>query len=101
MPKLSQELRDKRRMAQIRQKAGKRAELRKVLRDPNASIDAKYDAHKGFAKLGRNSCKTRLKRRCRVTGRARGYYRKFGLSRIAMREMALRGELPGVRKASW
>ena len=101
MPKLSQELRDKRRMAQIRQKAGKRAELRKVLRDPNASLDQKYEAHKGFGKLGRNSCKTRLKRRCRVTGRARGYYRKFGLSRIALREMALRGELPGVRKASW
>lgn len=101
MPKLSQRLRDDRRAEQIKKRSGKRAELRKVLRDPNASFEEKLAAHVGFAKLGRNSCPARLKRRCRVTGRARGYYRKFGLSRIALREMALRGELPGVRKASW
>jgi small subunit ribosomal protein S14 len=101
MPKLSQQLRDQRRASLIKKHSGKRAELRKVLRDPNASFEDKLAAHEGFAKLGRNSCSARLKRRCRVTGRARGYYRKFGLSRIAMREMALRGELPGVRKASW
>jgi small subunit ribosomal protein S14 len=101
MPKLSQQLRDQRRAGLIRKHAGKRAELRKVMRDPNASFDDKLAALRGFGKLGRNSCATRLKRRCRVTGRARGYYRKFGLSRIALREMALRGELPGVRKASW
>ena len=71
------------------------------MKDPAASVDDKAAAQRGFAKLGRNSCLTRLKRRCRVTGRARGYYRKFGLSRIMLREMALRGELPGVRKASW
>jgi small subunit ribosomal protein S14 len=101
MPKLSNTLRDARRAALIRKHAGKRAELRKVMRDPNASLDDKFAALRGFGKLGRNSCPTRLKRRCRVTGRSRGYYRKFGLSRIALREMALRGELPGVRKASW
>jgi small subunit ribosomal protein S14 len=101
MPKLSQRIRDTRRADLIKKQSGKRAELRKVMRDPAASLDDKLAAHRGFAKLGRNSCKTRLKRRCRVTGRSRGYYRKFGLSRIAMREMALRGELPGVRKASW
>jgi small subunit ribosomal protein S14 len=101
MPKLSQQLRDQRRAALIKKHSGKRAELRKVLRDPNASFEDKLAAHEGFGKLGRNSCSARLKRRCRVTGRARGYYRKFGLSRIALREMALRGELPGVRKASW
>lgn len=101
MPKLSQRLRDDRRAKLIQKHRGKRAELRKVLRDPNASFEEKLAAQKGFGKLGRNSSPARLKRRCRVTGRARGYYRKFGLSRIAMREMALRGELPGVRKASW
>lgn len=101
MPKLSQTLRDQRRAALIKKHGAKRAELRKVLQDPTASLDEKFAAQKGFVKLGRNSCRTRLKRRCRVTGRARGYYRKFGLSRIALREMALRGELPGVRKASW
>jgi small subunit ribosomal protein S14 len=101
MPKLSQELRDQRRAALIKKHSGKRGELRKTMRDPNASFEDKLAALRGFAKLGRNSCPTRLKRRCRVTGRSRGFYRKFGLSRIALREMALRGELPGVRKASW
>jgi small subunit ribosomal protein S14 len=101
MPKLSQVLRDQRRAALIKKHAGKRAELRRVLGNPNSSIDEKLAVQRGFQKLGRNSCPTRLKRRCRVTGRSRAYYRKFGLSRIALREMALRGELPGVRKASW
>ena len=101
MPKLSQKLRDQRREQAIRRKAGRRAELRKIVKDPTASLDEKLAAQRRFAKLGRNSCPTRLKRRCRLTGRSRGYYRKFGLSRIALRELALRGELPGVRKASW
>lgn|SRR5574338_247997 len=101
MPKLSQTLRDDRRIANVRKKATKRAALRKVVKDPNASLDDKLAAQRGFAKLGRNSCPTRVKRRCRITGRARGYYRKFGLSRIMLRQLALRGELPGVRKASW
>jgi small subunit ribosomal protein S14 len=101
MPKLSNWLRDQRRTVLIKKHSAKRAELRKVLRDPTNSFEDKLAAHKGMAKLGRNSCPARRKLRCRVTGRARGNYRKFGLSRIAMREMALRGELPGVRKASW
>jgi small subunit ribosomal protein S14 len=101
MPKLSNWLRDQRRATLIKKHSAKRAELRKVLRDQTNSFEDKLAAHKGMAKLGRNSCPARLKLRCRVTGRARGNYRKFGLSRIAMREMALRGELPGVRKASW
>jgi small subunit ribosomal protein S14 len=101
MPKLSQVLRDNRRKDLIQKHRAKRAELRKILRDPNASFEDKLAVHTTYGKLGRNSSSVRLKRRCRVTGRARGNYRKFGLSRIAMREMALRGELPGVRKASW
>ncbi|HEX2486573.1 MAG TPA: 30S ribosomal protein S14 [Myxococcota bacterium] len=101
MPKLSQTLRDERRIQKVRKNAAKRAALRKVVKDPNASLEEKLAAQKGFVKLGRNSCPTRVKRRCRVTGRSRGYYRKFGLSRIMLRHLALRGELPGVRKASW
>jgi small subunit ribosomal protein S14 len=101
MPKLSQKLRDERRAKLIGRDAEKRARLRRVLKDPNASIDAKLEAQVAFAKLPRNSCPTRLTRRCRITGRAHGYYRKFGISRIALREMGLRGELPGVRKSSW
>lgn len=101
MPKLSQTLRDQRRIEKVRKNAAKRAALRKIVKDPAASLDEKLAAQQGFVKLGRNSCPTRVKRRCRVTGRARGYYRKFGLSRIMLRTLALRGELPGVRKASW
>jgi small subunit ribosomal protein S14 len=101
LAKLSQVLRDQHRKQLIQKHAAKRSALRKRLKDPNASIDDKLEAQAAFAKLPRNSCPTRLKRRCAVTGRARGYYRKFGISRITMREMALRGQLPGVRKSSW
>ena len=101
MPKLSQRLRDQRRKQMIDKYAEKRADLRRVLKSQTASIEEKLAAQEAFAKLPRNSCPTRYKRRCRITGRSRGYYRKFGLSRIALREMALRGELPGVRKSSW
>lgn len=101
MPKLSQKLRDERRAALIRKHAEKRAELRKRLNDANVSIDEKEKIQAAFAKLPRNSCPTRLTRRCRVTGRARAVYRKFGVSRIMLRDMGLRGELPGLRKSSW
>jgi len=101
LAKLSQVLRDQRRIKLIEKYAEKRAELRKRLNDPNVSMEEKYEIQEAFAKLPRNSCPTRLKRRCKISGRARGYYRKFGMSRIAFREMALKGQLPGVRKSSW
>ena len=101
MAKLSQVLRDQRRIKLIKKYAEKRAALRKRLNDPSVSIEEKLEVQEAFAKLPRNSCPTRLKRRCAVSGRARGYYRKFGISRIAFRDMALKGQLPGVRKSSW
>src|SRR5262245_45948947 len=101
MAKTSQVLRDRRRKQLIQKHAAKRAALRKRLKDANASVGEKRQVQEEFAKLPRNSCPTRLKRRCEVTGRARAYYRKFGISRIALRDLALRGQLPGVRKASW
>jgi len=101
LAKLSQVLRDQRRIKLIEKYAEKRAELRKRLNDPNVSMEEKFEIQEAFAKLPRNSCPTRLKRRCKITGRARGNYRKFGMSRIAFREMALKGQLPGVRKSSW
>jgi small subunit ribosomal protein S14 len=101
MAKLSQVLRDQRRKKLIEKYAEKRAELRKRLNDANVSIEEKLQIQEQFAKLPRNSCPTRLKRRCEVSGRSRGYYRKFGISRIALRELALKGQLPGVRKSSW
>lgn len=101
MAKTSQILRDKKREALIKKYAEKRSELRKRLNDQNVSIEEKLEIQAQFAKLPRNSCPTRLNRRCKVSGRARGYYRKFGISRIALRELALTGMLPGVRKSSW
>ena len=101
MAKTSQVLRDRRRKQLIEKHAAKRAALRKRLKDPNLPMEEKAEVQEAFAKLPRNSCPTRLKRRCEITGRARGYYRKFGISRIALRDLALKGQLPGMRKSSW
>lgn len=101
MAKKSQVLRDERRKKLIAKYAEKRAALRNTLQSPEASIEEKLEAQAQFAKLPRNSCPTRLNRRCRVSGRSKGYYRKFDISRIALRELALKGQLPGVRKSSW
>jgi small subunit ribosomal protein S14 len=101
LAKLSQELRDEKRKKLIAKYAEKRAELRKRLNDANLSVEEKFQIQEQFAKLPRNSCPTRLNRRCKISGRSRGYYRKFGISRIAFRELALKGQLPGVRKSSW
>jgi small subunit ribosomal protein S14 len=101
MAKTSQILRDQKRIKMIAKYAERRAALRKKLNDKNVSIDEKLEVQKKFAKLPRNSCPTRLKRRCKVTGRSRAYYRKFGISRIAMRDLGLKGQLPGLRKSSW
>ena len=101
MAKQSQILRDRKREKLIEKYADKRRELRKRLNDATVSIDEKLEIQQKFAKLPRNSCSTRLNRRCRISGRSRSYYRKFGISRIALRDLALKGQLPGVRKSSW
>jgi small subunit ribosomal protein S14 len=101
MAKTSQVLRDQRRAQLIQKYAEKRAELRKKLKDPELSVEDKLEVQEQFAKLPRNSCPTRLNRRCSQSGRSRAYYRKFGISRIALRDLALRGQLPGMRKSSW
>ncbi len=101
MAKKSQINRDNRRRALVAKHAEKRAELRKRLKDPEVSIDEKLQIQQAFAKMPRNACPTRLNSRCAVSGRSKAYYRKFGISRIALRELALRGQLPGVRKSSW
>jgi small subunit ribosomal protein S14 len=101
MAKKSQINRDNKRKALIQKYAEKREELRKRLNDADVEIEEKLEIQKKFAKLPRNSCSTRLNRRCQVSGRSKGYYRKFGISRIALRELALRGQLPGMRKSSW
>lgn len=101
MAKLSQVLRDQRREKLIQKYAARRAELRKRVKNPDLGPKEKDEAIAALAKLPRNSCPTRRNRRCRISGRARGVHQKFQISRIAIREYGLRGQLPGVRKSSW
>ena len=101
MAKLSQVLRDQKRDKLINKYADRRAALREKLKDPELDIDEKLEVSAKLSKLPRNSCPARKTRRCVLTGRSKAVYRKFGLSRIALRELALRGELPGVTKSSW
>ena len=101
MAKKSQVNRDNKRKALIAKYAERRAELRTQLNDQSVSVEEKLKIQEAFAKLPRNSCPTRLNRRCNVSGRSKAYYQKFGISRIALRELALAGQLPGMRKSSW
>lgn len=101
MAKLSQVLRDQKRDKLIAKYAEKRAELRKKIKDPNLDPDEKWVAIDALNQLPKNSCPTRKTRRCILTGRSKAVYRKFGLSRIMLRDLALAGDLPGVTKSSW
>lgn len=78
-----------------------RKELRNIIRNPSTSPEARYEAQVKLGNLPRYSLSTRVSNRCKITGRPRGYIRKFQMSRIAFREAASRGLLPGVIKASW
>ena len=79
----------------------KRSDLLSIIKDPKTSIDDKRLAYMKIEKLPRDANPIRVRNRCNLTGRPRGFYRKFGLSRIALRELALKGRVPGVKKASW
>lgn len=79
----------------------KRKALKEIIRDPNSSNEDKDKAHLQLQKLPRDSSVTRIRNRCNLTGRPHGYYRKFGLSRNKLREATMRGDVPGVVKASW
>jgi small subunit ribosomal protein S14 len=101
MAKLSQVLRDLKRDKLITKFAAKRQELRDKIKDTDLDPEEKLVVMLELNKLPRNSCPTRKTRRCVVTGRSKAVYRKFGLSRIALRDLALRGDVPGVTKSSW
>jgi small subunit ribosomal protein S14 len=81
--------------------AAKRAELKAKLKDPSVSAEEKDMLRRKFQSLPRNASPCRQRNRCRITGRPHGYYRKFGLSRTKLREAAMRGDIPGLVKASW
>ncbi|MGB1748951.1 MAG: 30S ribosomal protein S14 [Dehalococcoidia bacterium] len=100
MAKKSMIEREKRRQRLVDAYSERREELRKLSVDVKKSPEERFAARQELAKLPRNSAKNRLRNRCSVTGRPRGYMRFFGLSRITFRDLALKGELPGVRKGS-
>ena len=79
----------------------KRQELLTIIKSPKTSIEEKRLAYMKLEKLPRDANPIRVRNRCNLTGRPRGYYRKFGLSRISLRELATKGRVPGLKKASW
>lgn len=101
MAKTSKIVQNNKRKVIIARYAERRAVLVKIIKDPEASYADKREAYAKIAKMPRDASATRYRNRCNVTGRPRAYFRQFGLSRIAFRDMAHRGDLPGVRKASW
>lgn len=101
MAKLALKLRDQKRRRTVEKFKAKRAALLDIIHDARASDEAKEEARATLQKLPRDASPVRLRNRCAMTGRPRGVYRKFGLGRNKLRELALRGEVPGVIKASW
>ncbi len=101
MAKTSMIQREKRRTKAVARYAGKRAELKAVIKNPNSSEEEVWQAQVQLQKLPRDASPTRQRRRCRLTGRPHGVYRKFGLCRNKLREAAMRGDVPGLVKASW
>ncbi|HJN96013.1 MAG: 30S ribosomal protein S14 [Gammaproteobacteria bacterium] len=101
MAKSSMIARENKRALTVQKYAVKRAEIKAVLKDVNASDDEKWAAQMKLQKLPRDASPVRQRRRCRITGRPHGVYRKFGLCRNKLREAAMRGDVPGLTKASW
>jgi small subunit ribosomal protein S14 len=93
--------REKKREMLVKKYAAKRAELNAVINDQSRSEEERFQARLKLQQLPRNANPTRLRNRCELTGRPRGTFRKFGLGRIKLREIAMRGEIPGLTKASW
>jgi small subunit ribosomal protein S14 len=93
--------REKRRTKLVRKYAKKRTELKAIIANPDVGFDEKQAAIFALQKLPRDSSPVRQRNRCAISGRPRGFYRKFGLGRNKLREAAMRGDVPGLRKASW
>ena len=101
MAKLALINRDAKRRATVKKYAEKRKALIAIFTDPKATDDARDEARAKFQALPRNASPVRLRNRCAITGRPRGTFRKFGLARNKIRELAFKGDIPGVVKASW
>ena len=101
MAKLALINRDKKRREMVEKYAAKRANLQAIIDDASRSDEERFEARLKFQALPRNSSPVRLRNRCKLTGRPRGVYRKFGLGRSKLRDFVMRGEVPGMTKASW
>ncbi|MBI1274590.1 30S ribosomal protein S14 [bacterium] len=101
MAKLSSMEKNKRRVKLSKQFLARRKALKATIMDKQTSFEDRFAAQVKLAELPRNSAKNRVRNRCELSGRPRGFYRKLRMSRIALRDLASRGELPGVIKASW
>jgi len=101
MAKTSMVEREKRRARVAKKYAARRAELKDVIRNPKVSAEDRAAAQAKLQTLPRDASPTRKRNRCAITGRSRGVYRKFGLSRVKLREAFNRGDIPGLGKASW
>jgi small subunit ribosomal protein S14 len=101
MAKLSVVLRDRKRRLLVEKHKEKRLALKKVIESSSSSYEEKQKAVAALAVLPRDSSPVRIRNRCLITGRPRGYFRRFGLSRHKLREHAMSGGIPGIRKASW
>ena len=101
MAKKSMVAREDKRARTVAKYASKRAKLKEIIGDANADDDARWEAQVALQKLPRNANPVRQRRRCQITGRPHGVYRKFGLCRNKLREAAMRGDVPGLVKSSW
>jgi small subunit ribosomal protein S14 len=101
MAKKSSIEKNENRRRMVARDAPRRAELRAIVRDRSREPEERYEATLALAKMPRNGAKTRVRNRCALTGRPRGFHRKYGLSRIALRELGSSGQIPGMVKASW
>jgi small subunit ribosomal protein S14 len=101
MAKISKVVKNNMRKAAVTKFAERRLELKKIIKNPASSIEEVDLAVIKLQKQPRNACPVRVRNRCSQSGRPRGFLRKFGISRIALRDLALRGQIPGVVKSSW
>ena len=101
MAKVSMIARENKRIKMVQKYAKRREELKKVISDMNLSDEERYEARLKLQKLPRDASPVRLQRRCQITGRPHAVYRRFGLSRNKLRELAMNGDVPGLVKSSW
>ena len=101
MAKMSSVEKNKKRIKLVKKFEAKRKKLKKIVMDKKINLNERFEAALKLSKLPKNSAKNRIRNRCEITGRPHGYYRKLKMSRIALRDLASMGKIPGMTKSSW